>query len=93
MSTAATQVEEALSQIRAQQTQLANYNSELSGSWKGEAATAFANAYTQFNEDFTTVIAALNGILDRLGASHANYNAVETANQESASRISQALNR
>jgi WXG100 family type VII secretion target len=93
MSTAATQVEAALSEIRAQQSQLANYNSELIGSWKGEAATAFANAYSQFNDDFTVVISALNGILERLGVSHQNYNAVETANQESASRISQALNR
>jgi WXG100 family type VII secretion target len=93
MSTAATQVEAALSEIRAQQSQLANYNSELIGSWKGEAATAFANAYSQFNDDFTVVISALNGILERLGVSHKNYNAVEAANQESASRISQALNR
>jgi WXG100 family type VII secretion target len=93
MTTAAQQVEEALTQIRGQQSQLANYNSELIGSWKGEAATAFGNAYTQFNEDFTVVISALNGILERLGASHANYNAVETANQETSNRISNALNR
>jgi WXG100 family type VII secretion target len=93
MSTAAQQVEEALSSIRGQQSQLANYNSELIGSWKGEAATAFANAYTQFNEDFTIVVNALNGILERLGASHANYNTVEAANQETANRISTALNR
>lgn len=93
MSTAATQVEAALSEIRAQQSQLANYNSELIGSWKGEAATAFANAYTQFNEDFGVVVNALNGILERLGASHTNYNTVEAANQQSASRISNALNR
>ena len=93
MSTAATQVEQALSEIRAQQSQLANYNSDLIGTWKGEAATAFTNAFTQFNEDFTVVISALNGILERLGASHANYNTVETANMESANWISGLLNR
>jgi WXG100 family type VII secretion target len=93
MSTAASQIDNALSEIRNEQSQLANYNSELIGTWKGEAATAFANAYAQFNEDFSVVISALNGILERIGASHANYNTVEAANQQSASRISQALNR
>jgi WXG100 family type VII secretion target len=93
MSTAASQIDTALSEIRAQQSQLANYNSDLVGSWKGEAATAFAAAFTQFNEDFTIVVNALNGILERMGASHTNYNTVEAANQQSVSRIASQLNR
>ena len=93
MATAATQVENALGEIRGQQTRLAGFHEELMGRWKGVASTAFTNAFDQFNADFNIVIKALGGIQERLVGSHTNYNAAETANAASMSKISAALNK
>jgi WXG100 family type VII secretion target len=93
MVTAANQVESALGEIRGLQTRLTGINDDLAGSWKGEAAAAFGNAYARFSSDFTVVITALQGIQERLTGSHSNYNAAENANTESVNRISAALNR
>lgn len=93
MATAAGQVEDALGQIRAQQSRLNGINEELAGTWKGEAATAFASAYERFSGDFSIVINALQGIQERLVGTHANYDTVEAANTASVSKISAALNR
>jgi WXG100 family type VII secretion target len=93
MATAAAQVEDAVGQIRGLQTRLGGINEDLAGSWKGDAAMAFANAYERFSSDFSIVINALQGIQDRLVGSHANYDTVEAANTASVSRISAALNR
>jgi WXG100 family type VII secretion target len=93
MVTAAQQVETALGEIRGQQARLNSTHEELAGSWKGEASTAFSNAYMQFSSDFTIVINALQGIQERLVGSHTNYNAVETANTETANKLAGLLNR
>jgi WXG100 family type VII secretion target len=93
MATAAGQVEDALGTIRGQQARLNGINEELAASWKGEAAAAFAGAYESFSSDFAIVISALQGIQDRLVGSHANYDAAESANTASVSKISAALNR
>ena len=91
MVTAANQIEEALGQIRSQQARLDSAHASLTGGWKGEAAGAFTNAFTQFNEDFAIVIRALNGIHEKLVGSHQNYNTVESANEQGMSKIAQAL--
>ncbi len=89
----AQQVESALGEIRAQQTRLVSIHDTLSGSWKGEASTAFTNAFTQFESDFNIVINALNGIHERLVGSHSNYSTVESANTQSANKLAGLLNR
>jgi WXG100 family type VII secretion target len=93
MVTAAQQVESALGEIRGQQTRLDGIHETLVGTWKGEASTAFSNAFAQFNSDFGIVINALNGIHERLVGSHANYNTVESANATTMNKISAALNK
>jgi WXG100 family type VII secretion target len=93
MVTAARQVESALGEIRAQQARLVSIHDTLSGSWKGEASTAFTNAFTQFESDFNIVINALNGIHERLVGSHSNYSTVESANTQSANKLAGLLNR
>jgi WXG100 family type VII secretion target len=93
MVTAAQQVETALGETRGQQGRLAGFHADLMGSWKGEASTAFTNAFNQFNADFNIVINALNGIHERLMGSHTNYNATEAANTASMNKIATSLNR
>jgi WXG100 family type VII secretion target len=91
MVTAANQIEEALGQIRAQQSRLDSAHSTLVSSWQGDASGAFTNAFMQFNEDFSIVIKALNGMHERLVGTHANYTTVESTNQQGMSKIAQAL--
>jgi WXG100 family type VII secretion target len=93
MVTAAQQVDDALGDIRSQQSRLVSTSDTLQGGWQGEASTAFTNAFSKFNSDFGIVINALNGIHERLVGSHTNYNTVESANTTSAGKITSMLNR
>jgi len=93
MATAATQVEDAVGQIRSQQSQLNAFHSELQGSWVGEASSAFTAAYETFSADFTKVINALEGIHERLVGTRSRYEATEQANTQTATRVSSLLNR
>jgi len=93
MVTAANQIENALGQVRGQQSRLVGIHDQLAGSWKGVASSAFTNAFTQFNEDFTIVINALNQMHERLVGTHNNYNTVEAANQQTSNKIAAALNK
>jgi WXG100 family type VII secretion target len=92
MVTAAAQVDNALAEIKGYQSRMNGYQAELAGQWQGEASAAFASAYEAFSSDFTIVINALNAIHEKLVGSHANYNAVETANTSSMNKIASALN-
>ena len=91
MVTAANQIEDALGQIRGQQARLDSAHGTLVSTWKGDASGAFTNAFTQFNEDFSIVIKALNAMHEKLVGTHTNYNAVESANTQGMSKIAQAL--
>jgi WXG100 family type VII secretion target len=93
MATAATQVQDTVDNIHGMQSQLAGYHSSLQGSWQGEASNAFTMAYQRFNEDFTKVLQALQGIQERLVGTHSRYAATEQANTQISTKISSALNR
>jgi WXG100 family type VII secretion target len=93
MQTAAGQVDDAVSQVRAQQSRLAGYHGDLMGGWQGDAATAFTNAYNSFNADFTTVINALQTIQEKLVTSRAHYQATEEQQTAAANRVQSQINR
>jgi len=93
MATAAGQVENTVAEVRSLQSTLNGYHDSLIGGWQGEAATAFTNAFTHFNSDFTIVINALQAIHDGLVGTHKNYTTTETANTAASSKITGALNR
>jgi WXG100 family type VII secretion target len=92
MAQAAGQVATAVAEIQGLQTRLAGSHDSTMTGWVGQAATAFTNAYLEFNGDFSKVIAALNNLGDKLRASGVNYNVTEEANQSSASKVITALN-
>ncbi len=93
MATAATQVENAVGQIKALQSRLNGAHAELMTGWVGQSASAFTAAFNEFNADFSKVIQALDLMHEKLVVSRANYNASEEANTTSSSRINAALNR
>jgi WXG100 family type VII secretion target len=92
MAQAAVQVEDAVSQIRGQQSQLAGYHADLMGGWQGRAATAFTSAYEAFNADFSQVLSALQGIQEKLVTTRGRYQANEDTQTAAATRVMGLLN-
>jgi WXG100 family type VII secretion target len=92
MAQAAVQVEDAVGQVRGQQSQLAGFHGDLMSGWQGQAATAFTSAYNSFNADFTQVLSALQGIQDKLTATRSRYTATEDAQTAAANRVQGLLN-
>lgn len=92
MAQAAVQVEDTLGTVRSLQSTLAGYHSTLMGGWVGQAASAFTTAYTSFNDDFTKVITALQGIQEKLVATRSHYQATEDTQTAAANRVAGMLN-
>jgi WXG100 family type VII secretion target len=91
MATAANQTQQTVDTIRGIQNSMNSQQEALQGGWKGEAATAFNNAFVTFNGDFTKVLQALQNLEEKLRASQVNYSATEQANTQAASKITTAL--
>jgi len=91
MATAAQQVESAVTVIRGLQATMDGYNGQLQSGWQGQAASAFAGTYEAFSADFAKVISALQGIQERLVATHGTYVSTEDANTAQVSRVQSAL--
>ena len=92
MTTASNQLESAVEQVTSQQARLASEQESMMGGWKGTAGTAFTNAYTQFNADYTKVLQAMQRLQEALAANTKNYTADEAANTTLSTKISTALN-
>jgi WXG100 family type VII secretion target len=91
MATAAQQVESTVTVIRGLQASMNGYNSQLQAGWQGEASAAFASTYEAFSADFAKVLNALQGIQERLVATHSTYVNAEEANAAQVSRVQAAL--
>jgi WXG100 family type VII secretion target len=87
MATAASQLQDAVDDVRAQQARLAAAHGTMQGGWIGDASSAFTSAYESFNSDFTKVITAMQGIQEKLTGTRANYEATEQANVTSVNRV------
>jgi len=92
MAQAAVQVEDAVGQVRGQQSQLGAFHGDLMAGWQGMAASAFTNAYNSFNADFTQVLNALQRIQEKLVGTHARYVANEETQTAAATRVQGLLN-
>jgi WXG100 family type VII secretion target len=93
MATAYRQVQEAVDQVKGQQSQLGGFQEQLQAGWVGEASSAFTGAYTAFNADFSKIIQALQLIQEKLVATDRKYTANETANTAAANRVMGMINR
>ncbi|HEV2377926.1 MAG TPA: WXG100 family type VII secretion target [Streptosporangiaceae bacterium] len=92
MATAAKQVEDAVAQVRAGQSQLAGFHATLMAGWQGQAASAFTAAYEAFNADFTQVINALDEFYPKLTTTRSRYEANEETLTSSANRVASQIN-
>jgi WXG100 family type VII secretion target len=92
MVTAYNQLQQAVDQVKAQQTRLGGYQADLEGGWKGNASAAFSSAYQAFNADFTKVISAMQTMQEKLVATEKRYSVNEAEQTASATRVQGLLN-
>ena len=93
MATAATQVEDAVTKIRALQSQLSGHHDQLMGGWAGSAATAFTGAFEHFSADFTKILNALENIHEKLVGTRSRYEATEESTHSAVGKVGGLLNR
>jgi WXG100 family type VII secretion target len=91
MAMAAQQVDSAVTVIRGLQANMDGYSAQLMARWQGQAATAFAGTYGAFSDDFAKVLAALQGIQEKLVSAHGRYARTEESNSDQLSRVRSAL--
>jgi WXG100 family type VII secretion target len=92
MATAYQQLQDAVDEVRGQQSRLAGYQSDLQAGWKGVASSAFASAYEAFNADFTKVISALQTMQEKMVTTQHRYTVNEQEQAASATRVQNLLN-
>jgi len=92
MATAYQQCQDAVDQVKAEQSRLAGFHADLSGGWIGEASSAFTSAYTAFNADFTQVLQALQEIQEKLVVTQHHYTVNEEEQTAAARRVQGLLN-
>ena len=93
MATAAKQVEDAVTQVRAEQAQLTGFHGDMMTGWQGQAASAFTAAYEAFNADFTQVINALQEFYPKLTTTRSRYEANEQTLTSASNRVAGTINR
>jgi WXG100 family type VII secretion target len=92
MTTAYNQLQSAVDEVKAEQSRLTGYQSDLSSGWVGSASSAFTSAYTAFNADFTKVIQAMQTMQEKLVATEKRYAVNEAEQTASATRVQGLLN-
>ncbi|PKK15635.1 MAG: WXG100 family type VII secretion target [Thermomonospora sp. CIF 1] len=92
MAQAAQDIEQSANAIRGMQNQLASAKDQLRSHWEGDASMAFEAVFNRFNEDFSRVLKALDGMHESLVQTRITYEAREEAAQQSVNRVQALLN-
>jgi WXG100 family type VII secretion target len=91
MGQAAQEVEEKANIVKGLQNTLESHKSELMAGWKGVASMSFEQVHEEFNQDFTKVINALNGMHQSLVHTKIHYEKKEQESQEASSEVQRLL--
>jgi WXG100 family type VII secretion target len=91
MQAAANRVAEVNQNVQAQLSALRNQLAPLMGAWKGQAATAFGLLMQRWDNDARNINEALLGIGEQIRRSGATYAQADEAENQTYTRISQAL--
>lgn len=92
MAQAAQDIDAAANTIRGLQTRLESSKNQLRGNWEGSASMAFEAVFNRFNEDFTRVLNALNGMHESLVQTKITYDAKEEMSQQAVNKVQALLN-
>lgn len=91
MQAAANHVADVNHNVQAQLMSLRNQLAPLAGAWKGQAATAFQLLMQRWDNDARALNEALDSIGEQIRASGVTYAQTDEAENQTYSRISQAL--
>jgi WXG100 family type VII secretion target len=91
MQAAANHVAEVNQNVQAQLAALRNQLAPLAGAWKGQAATAFALLMQRWDNDARNLNEALHGIGEQIRGSGTTYAQADEGENQTYTRISQAL--
>ena len=91
MQAAANHVAEVNQSVQGQLSRLRSQLAPLTGAWKGQAATAFQILMDRWDADARNLNDALNGIGEQIRGSGTTYAQADEAENQTYSRISQAL--
>ncbi|MEV5704630.1 WXG100 family type VII secretion target [Actinoallomurus sp. NPDC052274] len=91
MRQAAGEINDKANIIKGLQNTLEGHKDDLMRGWGGEAAMTFSAVHREFNEDFTKVIQALEGMHEALTHTAITFEAKEQENREAASEVQRLL--
>ena len=91
MTSAANHVAQVNQSVQSQLSGLRNQLAPLAGAWKGQAASAFAVLMERWDNDARNLNQALNSIGEQIRGSGTTYAQADEAENQSYTRISQAL--
>jgi WXG100 family type VII secretion target len=92
MAIAAQRVDHAASTIKGLQVRLQGQKAQVLGGWRGNASIAFDRVFTDFDGEFTKILAALEGIHEKLVHTRIQYETTEQEQTDAANAISSLLN-
>lgn len=92
MAQAAQDIDASANVIKGLQTRLESSKTALRANWEGAASMAFEQVFARFNEDFTRVLRALEGMHQSLVQTKITYDAKEEMSQQAVNKVQALLN-
>ncbi len=89
---AAAQLDAAHGVVTGLRTRLEGEHQQLTGGWRGQAASAFTNVYMTFDAEMAKVLATMQQLQQNMTQSHTSYNASEAQASQSVNKVSGLLN-
>jgi WXG100 family type VII secretion target len=91
MRQAAGEIGEKANIIKGLQNTLESHKAELMSGWGGDASMTFQSVHDEFNQDFTKVINALEGMHESLTHTAIHFESKEQESREAASEVQRLL--
>jgi WXG100 family type VII secretion target len=92
MAQAAQKLDSAANVVKGIQTRLEGHKQELRSGWEGNASMAFERVFQAFNEDFSKVLTAMQGMHEKLVHTKIQYESSEQEQEAAVNKISALLN-
>ncbi|MBA9003173.1 MULTISPECIES: WXG100 family type VII secretion target [Thermomonospora] len=92
MAQAAQDIDASANVIKGLQTRLDGAKTALRANWEGNASMAFEQVFARFNEDFSRVLRALEGMHQSLVQTKITYDAKEEMSQQAVNKVQALLN-
>jgi WXG100 family type VII secretion target len=92
MAQAAQKLDDAANVVKGIQSQLHGHKAQLRSNWEGSAAMAFDRVFQAFDEDFTKVLTAMQGMHEKLVHTRIKYESAEQEQEAAVNKISALLN-